>query len=199
MSRFQPSSIYQYTCNCSSKGDVWVPSIGSCPGRYTCRSPICNALIGQKKLSVSELRLVIAQGRLSALDKQLAVLLREKLELQQLAQNLFASRAAAVAEGDQKLIDAEMRFKKELEAERNQVATTIVKLFPVPSRPVEEDRSTIKKTKLPTMTGKPKKKVQFTVSPIRKVTKTTIDLPPNYMVGDSYVSGIVEEFREFGF
>lgn len=196
MSRRKVEHISQHVCCCPSRGTVTVPRIGNKPSYRTCRSPICNALRGQEKVSEEQFRRMMAEERLSDAEQQKALAIMRQLESEELVNDLLKVHVDMMLEMEKKHAD-------ELKVEREKTAEALVRVMPI---------SLPKQVSAPEMKLKPalsagkirSEKVPQRVLWSSPATRKSVDqlappLPANFMVGETYVSGIVSGFGQTGF
>lgn len=215
MARFVNSNtdIRTYNCQCPSKYSVTVPATLFTPTRRTCRAPICVFMYKLKaewEKAVTEGKLVKAQKLCREAQEKCQELemmkLRTEIQLEELEQRFIEVAeksnsteeilAIVLEQYSSFIIEQEDKMNKllqERDQERISFAKSCVKVFAPPSPKLEKivgKTSIFKDTKRP---------IHKNITPISNIKKID-QLPNNFTVGETYVSGIAtESFGSFGF
>ncbi len=187
-----------YDCNCPSKNTVWVESTFFMKGHYTCRSPKCTAIRGAINTKLVENEMEEWKSRANHLteivEEQKNTIETQKEKISE-AETKIDDLTKQIAEKDRKICELQQTIQTEREnmaKERENMAKSLVTIFT--SGPVTVNSQT--SSGLTKTTGK---KTNRKITPkIDRITKAP-PLPNNYMVGDVYVSGIVNSFGHEGF
>lgn len=180
MSKFRYATL-TYTCQCPSKGTVYVPRIGDVPESYECRSPICIAIRAKIERQIS------AQTQNQEMIR----------ELQREIARLKAGNETSQEIFNQSLLKIASKYENVI----TDFSKTFVQMlgpFPVPVQK-KKTVKTIQNILRPTKTIQKPRRTTPAKPVIFAIPKKMPPLPPNFMAGDTYVSGIATSFGEDGF
>lgn len=174
MSKFRDVTL-EYVCHCPSKGTVYVPRVGNIPASYECRSPICIAIRAKIAQQAPQ-----NQALIQELKKTIQRLIAKKVTCQE----IFDRRIEQiVAKHEGNIVD----ISKSL--------VQILGPFPVPPR----EEKAVKDFLRPIKTIQKPRRAAPVKPAIFVIPKKMPPLPLNFMVGETYVSGIATSFGDADF